>query len=317
MKTPELVVSTIPHVHGGNTIQKMMINFMIALLPAVGMSLYFFGPGALVVIAISVASAVAWEAIIQKVMKRPIVISNLTGAASGLVLAMMLPPTAPWWMICVGTFIIILLGKEVYGGIGNNPFNGVLIAWVILQMSFRGEMAGWTYVAGELFSQSTPLEILKFEGLESLKDYSYYTTADLFIGRTTGFIGEVSVIALFIGGVFLIVRRVISWHIPVSFIAGVVFLSGIFWLVNPDECADPIFHLLAGGVFLAAFFVATDMPSSPTTPIGMLTYGFLCGLLTMVIRLWGRWDDGAFYSVFIISMLTPLLDKFKPKVYGR
>ena len=199
----------------------------------------------------------------------------------------------------------------------NDQYNFELIAWVILQMSFRGEMAGWTYVAGELFSQSTPLEILKFEGLSSFLDYSYYTTSDLFIGRTTGFIGEVSAIALLIGGVFLIVRRVISWHIPVGFIAGVVFLSGIFWLVNPDECADPIFHLLAGGVLLAAFFVATDMPSSPTTPIGMLTYGFLCGLLTIVIRLWGRWDDGAFYSVFIISMLTPLLDKFKPKVYGR
>ncbi|MBU1163664.1 MAG: RnfABCDGE type electron transport complex subunit D [Proteobacteria bacterium] len=315
MKTPELVVSTIPHVHGGNSVQKMMINFMIALLPAAGMSVYFFGPGAIVVIAISVVSAVAWEFIIQKVMGRPLAISNLTGAASGLVFAMMLPPTAPWWMICIGTFIIILLGKEVYGGLGNNPFNGVLIAWLVLQMSFRGEMAEWIYVAGELLTESTPLEILKFEGLESIPEY--FTIADLFIGRTTGFIGEVSAIALLIGGVFLIVRRVISWHIPVSFMIGVVFLSGIFWLMNPEECADPIFHLLAGGVFLAAFFVATDMPSSPTTPIGMLTYGFLCGLVTMVIRQWGAWDDGAFYSVFLISMLTPLLDKIKPKAYGR
>ena len=315
MKTPELVVSAIPHVHSGNSVQKIMTNILIALIPAVAFGIYLFGTDTIRVIVIAMASAVAWEAVLQKIMARPIVISNLSGAVSGLILAMLLPPTAPWWMICTGTLVMILLGKEIYGGLGNNPFNGVLVAWVVLQMSFPDYMIDWMAPPGEFFTESPPLEVLKFEGMESIAEY--FTNADLFIGKSAGFIGEVSTLMLLIGGAYLIVRKVISWHIPVSFLAGIILFSGIFWLVNPVEYASPLFHLLAGGALLAAFFLATDMTSSPVTPAGMLIYGALCGVLTVVIRLWGQWVDGAYYAVFLVSILTPLLDKIKPKVYGR
>lgn len=315
MKTPELVVSAIPHVHSGNSIQKIMTNILIALLPAIVIGVYFFGIDTIRVIVIAMASAVAWEAILQKIMARRIVINNLSGAVSGLILAMLLPPTAPWWMICTGTFVMILLGKEIYGGLGNNPFNGVLIAWVVLQMSFPDCMINWMAPPGEFFTEAPPLEVLKFEGLNSISEY--FTNGGLLMGQSSGFIGEVSTLMLFVGGAYLIARKVISWHIPVSFFAGIILFSGIFWLVNPAEYASPLFHLLAGGAFLAAFFLATDMSSSPVTPAGMLIYGILCGVLTVVIRLWGQWVDGAYYAVFLISILTPLLDKIKSKVYGR
>jgi electron transport complex protein RnfD len=315
MKTPELVVSAIPHVHGGNSVQKIMLNILIALVPAVVIGVYFFGIDTIRVIAIAMASAAAWEAILQKVMGRAIAVSNLSGVVSGLILAMLLPPTAPWWMICIGTFVMILLGKEVYGGLGNNPFNGVLIAWVVLQMSYPGYMIDWLAPPGDFMTESTPLEVLKFEGVESIAEY--FTTSGLLIGNTTGFTGEVSALMLLIGGAYLLIRKVVSWRIPVSFLAGIILFSGLFWLTNSEEYASPLFHLLAGGSIIAAFFLATDMTSSPVTPAGMLIYGFLCGVLTVVIRLWGAWCDGAYYAVFLISILTPLLDKIKPKVYGR
>jgi electron transport complex protein RnfD len=315
MKTPELVVSAIPHVHGGNSIQKMMMNILIALIPAVAIGVYFFGMDVIRVIVLSVASAVVWEAIFQKMLGRDIVVNNLSGVASGVLFAMLLPPTVPWWMICVGTLVMILLGKEIFGGLGNNPFNGVLVAWVVMQMSFPEQMASWLAPPGDFMTEAPPLEVLKYEGVESIAEY--FTNSGLFIGNTTGFIGEISALMLLVGGGYLIARKVISWHIPVSFLAGIALFSGIFWLVNSAEYASPLFHLLAGGGLFAAFFLATDMPSSPVTPAGMLIYGLMCGVLTVVIRLWGAWVDGAYYAVFLISLLTPLLDKIKPKVYGR
>lgn len=314
MKTPKLIVSTVPHIHCGNSVQKIMINILIALIPAVIFGVIFFGTGIIKVIIIAMLSAAVWETLLQKMMGRDVAIKDLSGITSGLIFAMLLPPLAPWWLICLGTFIMILLGKEIYGGLGNNPFNGVLIAWVVLQMSFPDYMVEW-FFAGELLSESPPLEVLSFEGAESIPEY--FTTMDLFVGKTAGYIGEVSVLALLVGGVYLIARKVIRWHIPVSFMVGVAFVASICWLVDSETYAGPMFHLLAGGVFLAAFFIATDMPSSPVTPRGMLIFGFLCGVLTMVIRLWGKWDDGAYYAVFLISILTPLLDKIELKIYGR
>jgi electron transport complex protein RnfD len=315
MKTAELVVSTIPHAHSGISVQKIMLHILIALIPAVGIGVYFFGVDVIRIIVIAVASTIAWEAIFQKMMGRAIVVSNLSGVVGGIILGMLLPPTAPWWMICIGTLVMVLLGKEIFGGLGNNPFNGILIAWIVLQMSFPDRMMDWIAPPGDVMTESPPLEVLKYEGLASLSEY--FTNADLFIGKTTGFIGEVSTLMLLIGGVYLLLRKVVSWHIPISFLVGIVFFAGIFWLVNPEAYGSPLFHLLAGGSFLAAFFLATDLPSSPVTPAGMLIYGFLGGVVTVIIRLWGEWVDGAYYAVFLASMVTPLLDKIKPKVYGR
>lgn len=316
MKAPELVVSATPHIHSGNSVRKMMLSIIIALLPAVGMGYYLYGFAALKVIAISVISAVAWEAIFQKMMGREITVSDLSGAASGLIFAMLLPPTLPWWIIIIGTLLLILLGKEIYGGLGCNPFNGVLVAYVALQLSYPQQMIAWAIPEGDLMTEFPPLQVLRDEGVSSLA--MYFTNKDLLLGiPIIGAIGEVSKVALLLGGIFLIIRRTISWYIPASFLLGMVIFSGIFWLSDAEQYASPVFHLLAGGGFLAAFFLATDPITSPVTKPGMIIYGLLCGVLAMTIRMWSQWIDGAYFAIFIISMLTPLLDKIKPRVYGR
>lgn len=316
MKAPELVVTATPHIHSGNSVQKMTLSIIIALLPAVAMGWYLYGFGALKVIAISVVSAVIWEAIFQKMMGREITVSDLSAVVSGLIFAMMLPPTLPWWIIIIGTLVMILLGKEIYGGLGCNPFNGVLVAYVALQLSYPQQMIAWAVPPGDLMTEFPPLQVLRDEGISSLG--MYFTNKDLFLGTLmVGTIGEVSKLALLLGGIFLIIRRTISWYISVSFLLGMAVFSSLFWLANSEQYASPVFHLLAGGGLLAAFFLATDSTTSPVTKAGMIIYGLLCGVLAMVIRMWSQWTDGAYFAVFVISMLTPLLDKIKPKVYGR
>lgn len=316
MKAPELVVTATPHIHSGNSVQKMTLSIIIALLPAVAMGWYLYGFGALKVIAISVVSAVIWEAIFQKMMGREITVSDLSAVVTGLIFAMMLPPKLPWWIIIIGTLVMILLGKEIYGGLGCNPFNGVLVAYVALQLSYPQQMIAWAVPPGDLMTEFPPLQVLRDEGVSSLG--MYFTNKDLFLGTLmVGTIGEVSKLALLLGGIFLIIRRTISWYIPVSFLLGMAVFSSLFWLANSEQYASPVFHLLAGGGLLAAFFLATDSTTSPVTKAGMIIYGLLCGVLAMVIRMWSQWTDGAYFAVFVISMLTPLLDKIKPKVYGR
>ncbi|MDQ7837325.1 MAG: RnfABCDGE type electron transport complex subunit D [Thermodesulfobacteriota bacterium] len=315
MKAPELVVSATPHIHSGNSVQKMMLNIIIALLPAVAIGIYFYGMGALVVAAVSVVSAAAWEAILQKILGRQLALSNLTAMASGLVFAAILPPTLPWWMITIATLIMILLGKEIYGGLGNNPFNGVLVAYVALKISYPEAMITWTPPAGDIMTELPPLQVLRDEGVGVI--WEYFTLKDLLIGKVAGTVGEGCKIALLIGGLFLLLRRNFSWHIPAGFLTGIVILSGILWMANAEKYASPLFHLLTGGSLLAAFFLATDSTTSPVTPGGKLLFGLLGGMLAVVIRAWAQWEDGAYFAVFMAGTLTPLLDKIRPRVYGR
>ncbi|MDI6789102.1 MAG: RnfABCDGE type electron transport complex subunit D [Thermodesulfobacteriota bacterium] len=315
MKAPELVVSATPHIHSGNSVQKMMLNIIIALIPAIAAGVYFYGMGAVRVVAVSVLSAVAWQAILQKMMGRKVTINDLTAVVSGLVLAAILSPTLPWWMIVIATLIMILLGKEIYGGLGCNPFNGVLVAYVALRLSYPEAMIAWTPPAGDIMTELPPLQVLRDEGVGVI--WEYFTLKDLLIGKVAGTAGEGCKIALLIGGLFLLLRRNFSWHIPVSFLAGIAILSGILWLADPEKYASPVFHLLVGGSFLAAFFLATDSTTSPVTPIAMVLYGLIAGMLTVVIRAWAQWEDGAYFAVLMISTLTPLLDMIKPRVYGR
>ena len=315
MDRPELVVSAIPHVHNGNTLQKRMLKIIIALIPAVLMGIYLFGLLTLKVIILAILFTLVWEGLCKKIVGHSLQKINLSSVVWALLLGLALPPTAPWWLIGTGTLIMVVLGKELYGGYGNNPFSGVLIAWVVLQMSFPGLMNNWTPPPGELMTMSTPMEVFKTEG--PLFVTAYHSWGDLFFGNTAGYIGEVSVLMLLLGGLYLIWQKVISWRIPVSFLAGILFFSTIFWIIDPQANASPFFHLFAGGTFFVAFFLATDYPSSPTTPNGMLLYGFLAGILALVIRMWGEWTSGAYYAVFLISLLTPFLDKITPRVYGR
>ncbi len=315
MNTPELVVSAVPHAHSGNTLQKMMRQILLALIPALLIGVAYYGFGVVQVAAIAVVSALVWQVLLQKAMQKPVCLANMTTVVSALLLAMIMPPGLPWWAVCVGTLTMVLLGMEIYGGYGNNPFNGVLIAWVVLQISFPAAMSSWAYPPGELMTINTPLQVLQEDGPFFVNEF--FSFSDLLMGRTVGFAGQTSALFLLLGGLFLLYRRVITWHIPVSFLVGVVAFAGLFWAINAEAHASPLFHLVAGGTMISAFFLATDFPSSPVTKTGMLLYGFSAGVLTVVIRIWGQWPDGAFFAVFLMSMLTPLLDKIAPRVYGR
>mgnify|MGYP006285900739 CR=1 FL=1 len=316
MNSARLVVSPHPHIHSGRTLPQMMQYMMLALIPVIIFSVYLFGFDALRVIVIAMGSAVGWEALIRKITNRPLQINDLTALSSGLILALLLPPTIPWWIILLGTLIMILLGKEVFGCFGTNPFNGVLIAWVVLKMSYPDFMLDWLPVAMNPEITSTPMELFKNQGPSFVAQY--FSSADLFFGTTTGPLGLGSAFLLLLGGGYLIYKRVINWRIPVSYLAAIFVFSGVFWALQIGSGnEDPLFHVLAGGSMIAAFFLATDPPSSPTTPDGMILFGILAGILTVIIRMWGVWTFGAFYSVLITSMFTPFLDKIAPVVYGR
>ncbi|MFO8032464.1 MAG: RnfABCDGE type electron transport complex subunit D [Desulfohalobiaceae bacterium] len=310
-----LVVSPSPHVHAGHRVSRIMLEFMLALIPAVLYAIYFFGPQVVYVLAIAIISAIAWEALLQTITKQPLTINDLSAASSGLILAMLLPPTAPWWLILVGTLVLVVLGKEVFGGLGSTPFNSVLLAWVVLKISFPDYMQDWSLPSADPGTTLAPMQVFKDQGPAFVREY--FSFADLFLGRTPGYLGQVSALMLLIGGIYLLGRKVINWRLPIPYLAGVFLFSGLFWAINPNIYADPIFHLLAGGTFLAAFFLTTDMPSTPVSPQGMIIFGLAAGILTVIIRTWGEWPFGAFYAVFIMNLATPFLDKITPEVFGR
>lgn len=310
-----LVVSPSPHLHIGHRVSRIMLDFMLALIPAVLFAIYFFGPQVVYIIAIAIISAMAWEGILQTCTKRPLAINDLSAASSALILAMLLPPTAPWWLIIVGTLIMIVLGKEIFGGLGSTPFNSVLLSWVVLKISFPDHMQDWMVAALDPAKLLAPLQVFKDQGPAFVREY--YTYGDLFLGHVPGFLGQVSSLMLLLGGVYLLARKTINWRLPIPYLAGVFLFSALFWAINPNAYADPIFHLLAGGTFLAAFFLVTDMPSTPVSPQGMIIFGLAAGILTVIIRTWGAWPFGAYYAVFIMNLATPFLDKLSPEVFGR
>ena len=310
-----LVVSPIPHLHSGNSLKSIMIDHIIALLPATFFAIYLFKLAALKIVLLSVISAVLWEIFFQKITKRELMIHDLTSVYYGLLFSMLLPPTLPWWIVIIGTFFMVLLGKEVYGGYGANPFNGALISWVILKISFPDFMGKWINPVKDVATNLTPLEIFKTQGIEYV--HHYFSYKDMFLGLRCGFMGQISFLCLVLGGIYLLARKRINWRLPISYLSGVFFFSLICWAIGSTSFGDPIFHLLAGGTALTAFFLATDMPSTPVSPQGMVIFGLLGGVLTVVIRLWGSWTFGAYYAVLITTLITPFLDKILPEPYGR
>lgn len=317
MKRPEFVVSDWPHIHSGNSVRNLMLHLIIALIPAVAASFLVFGVDTLRVVAIAMVSAVFWDALLQKIFNRSLSIGDWNAAAGGLLFAMLMPVTVPWWVVVLGTLVMLLLGKHVYGGLGCNPFNGVIIAYVALLLSYPGAVADCPVPTSDsIMTENPPLVELREKGAEFLGET--FPLQDLFLGSTliTGTIGEISKLALLAGGLFLILRRKISWIIPAGFLAGLAGFATIFWLIDPETYASPLFHLLAGGSLLAAFFLATDWTTSPVTKTGMALFGLLCGVMTMIIRLWSQWPEGAYFAVFMVSMLTPFFDKLRPRAFG-
>lgn len=304
------IVSSSPHVHSGDSIQKNMLYVVLALLPAYLVALYYFGVGALVVSAIAIASCIGFEAFIQRfVLKTKVSISDGSAALTGLLLAMNLPSNLPWWMVIIGSMAAIGLGKMCYGGLGNNLFNPALVGRVFLLISFPAAMTTWpvpdplTTAYMDAQTAATPLSFMKF-------DQMLPPILNTLIGNEGGSMGEVSAIALLLGGIFLLWKKVITWHIPVSILATVAVFTGIMHLVDPIAYENPLWHLCSGGLLLGAIFMATDYVTSPMTTRGQLLYGVGIGLITVVIRLWGSYPEGVSFAILLMNAATPLIDKY-------
>lgn len=314
----KLIISPAPHVHSGDTISKNMLSVIYALIPAYLVGLYFFGLGALIVSLTAVLSCVLFEYLIQKfIFKGTITINDGSAALTGLLLAFNLPSNIPVWMVIIGSLVAIGIAKMSFGGLGNNPLNPALVGRVFLLISFPVAMTSWPrpipfnlhYIDAE--TAATPLALLKSQFVEIPK------TLDLLIGNMGGSIGEVSTIALLIGLVYLLIKRIISWHIPISILVTVFIFTGILHLVNPEAYLTPVFHLLTGGLMLGAVFMATDYATSPMNTRGMLVYGVGIGIITVVIRVFGIYPEGVSFAILIMNAFTPLINTYiKPKRFG-
>ena len=321
----KLVISLSPHVHGVDSVKKNMYGVLIALIPAFLVSLYFFGLGALIVTATSVAACLFFEWAIGKFLMKKETTTICDGSAviTGVLLAFNLPSNLPIWIIILGALFAIGVGKMSFGGLGNNPFNPALAGRVFLLLSFPVQMTSWP-VVGQLTAYTdattaaTPLNLMKQiagGNLEALKDLP--SSFDLLIGNNGGCLGEVSALALLLGLAYMLWKKIITWHIPISILATVFVFSGIMHLVDPELYVSPVLQLLTGGLMLGAIFMATDYVTSPMSKKGMLIYGVCIGLLTVIIRLFGAYPEGMSFAILIMNAFTPLINTYcKPKRFG-
>ena len=322
----KLIVSLSPHVHGGDSVKKNMYGVLVALLPAFLVSLYFFGLGALLVTATSVLACLFFEWAIGKfIMKRETTsITDGSAIITGVLLAFNLPSNLPVWIIVLGALFAIGVAKMSFGGLGCNPFNPALAGRVFLLLSFPVQMTSWPAV-GQLtaytdaVTTATPLAIMKgvINGAPGVSMDQLPSAMDLFFGNNPGCVGEVSALALLLGLAYMLWKKIITWHVPVSILVTVFVFAGIMHLVNPDLYASPVVHLFSGGLMLGAIFMATDYVTSPMSHRGMLIYGVCIGLLTVIIRLFGAYPEGMSFAILIMNAFTPLINTYvKPKRFG-
>lgn len=323
----KLIVSPSPHTYTGQSVPKLMYGVIISLLPALAVSVYYFGIGMIIVTTTSIASCVAFEYLIQKFMMK-VKPTHLDGSAllTGLLLAFCLPTNIPVWMVMIGSLAAVGIGKMTFGGLGNNIFNPALVGRVFLFISFPVAMTAWPEAGQwmqytDAVTGATPLGIMK-EGLatktvgEIMPEVP--SLLHLFMGKMMGSAGEISALSLLLGMLYMMYRKIISWHIPLSILGTVFVFTGILWLVNPDRFADPLFHLLTGGLMLGAIYMATDYVTSPMTSRGMIIYGIGIGLVTVLIRIFGAYPEGVQFAILIFNGFTPLITKFiKPKRFGK
>jgi electron transport complex protein RnfD len=319
-------ISPSPHIHSGDSVNKIMYSVILALAPAFIWSVVVFGLDSVRVTLLAVAACMAFEWLIQKfILKVKPQIADGSAALTGVLLAFNVPASVPSWMLIVGSLVAIGIAKMPYGGLGNNPFNPALVGRVFMLISFPVQMTSWPAIhsAGvDAVTTATPLAILK-EGIkngqpvvEIFKDLP--TNMDLFLGNMSGSLGEISVLALLIGGAFMLFRKIITWHIPVSVLVSAAVFSGIFWLIDPAKNADPMFHLMTGGLVLGAIFMATDMVTSPMNAKAQIVFGVGIGVLTILIRVWGAYPEGVSFAILIMNALVPLLNRFiKPTRFGQ
>jgi len=324
-----LTISGSPHVHDSQSVSKIMYGVIFSLIPALLASFYFFGLSAIVLMLTAVVGCMAVEFVIQKyLIKGPLTVFDGSAIITGILLGFNLPANLPLWMVLIGSVVAIGIGKMTFGGLGKNPFNPALVGRVFLMISFPVHMTTYPVPAPlspnlvDVVTGPTPLAIFK-EGIardatisEIMANLPSYF--ELFIGKIGGSLGETSALLLLIGGLYMLIKKIITWHIPVAYLATVALLSGIMWLVDPGQNASPMFHLLAGGLMLGAFYMATDMVTSPMTPKGMLIFGVGCGLITVVIRLFGAYPEGVAFSILIMNAFVPLINRSTgPRRFGK
>lgn len=328
----KFTISGSPHVHANLSVKKIMYLVVIALIPAFLVSVYFFGLSALRTMAISVAACLLVEWLIQKyLIKGATTISDGSAVVTGMLLAFNVPSNIPWWILVIGAVVAIGIGKMSFGGLGQNPFNPALVGRVFMLVSFPTQMTLWPVpkpifggdVVTDAITGPTALSILK-ENVKAgasvdqiLSSGKLPAFADQLLGNQGGSMGEMCAIALILGGLFLIAFKIIDWQTPATIIATVLVFAGICHLINPEAYIQPIFHVLNGGLLLGAFFMATDMATSPMTIKGKVIFAIGIGVITMIIRLWGAYPEGMSFAILIMNALTPLINKgFKTKIFG-
>jgi len=323
-----ITVSPSPHDHSAESVPKLMYGVLIALIPAFLVSVYIFGIGTIIITGTAVISCILFEFLIQKyILHEKPSITDGSALITGVLLAFCLPANLPVWMVILGSLVAIGVGKMSFGGLGNNPFNPALVGRVFLFVSFPVQMTSWPEPLVNRLSYldattgATPLAIMK-EGMKNgeaisdiLKEIPMYL--DMFLGKMGGSAGEITAVALLVGLAYMLLRKIITWHIPVSILLTVTVFTGILWLAHPEKNPDPLFHLLSGGLMLGAIFMATDYVTSPMNIRGMWIYGIMIGIITVIIRVFGSYPEGVQFAILIMNAFTPLINKYiKPRRFG-
>ena len=323
-KNLKLIATSNPHIRSSETTRSIMLDVIIAMLPALAFACFNFGFRALTLTAVSVIGCMFFEWAYRKVMKKPQSVGDLSCVVTGMLLALTCPVQMPYWMILIGDFFAIILAKQLFGGIGKNFINPALVGRAMLVASYAGTMTSWADPAGpkaalfgatpDLITTATPLAMMKSGNFDSL--LATYDVPAMFLGQIPGSLGEVSAVALLLGGIYLLWRKVINWQIPVAYIATVAVLSFLFPKAGTG-LEWMLYSIFGGGLFLGAFFMATDYATSPVTKKGQLIFGIGCGLFTVLIRYFGSYNEGVCYSIMVMNLLVPLIDKYtKPTRFG-
>jgi len=316
MNGKKLIVSHAPFIHSGSRISERSYHTMFAALPAVLLGIFFYGIPAIGVIALSISTAMLWEILSNLAVKRPITLGDGNAALIGLLFAALIPASTPWWIVITGTFTAIVIGKHIFGGIGGNPVNPVLLSVAILMVSWKDffdfDAALLNYDLG--FKMLYPVAALKNFGVDVVGSFG---VLDLLMGKQIGGIGSTFGLGLILGGAYLIYRGFIRWEISISFLGGLFVAALAFNLANPEAYAGPVFHLLTGYTLIGAFFLATEDSSSPVNFIPMLIYGAGAGIFVILIRNIGAYADGVVFSILLFNLINPLLDRIRPKALGK
>lgn len=312
----KFIVSHAPFWHNGSNVAERHYGMLMAAMPAVALGIVHYGMPAVAVVALSVSSAIFWEWLMNRLTKRTITVGDGNAALLGLLFAMLIPATTPWWVVLVGTFLTVVIGLHIFGGIGSNPFHPVAVSMMMLIVSwgaffdFDAALVHYDFEFNAVF----PLSLSKNLGTAAVADF---TTLNLLLGRQVGGIGSTFGFGLIGGGLYLMAKRYIRWEVSFSFLAGIFLTALAFHLAEPNTYAGPMFHLLTGYTLLGAFFLLPESASSPVNLVPMLIYGAGAGVMTMLIRNIGSYHDGVLLAVLLMNLVNPLLDKIRPQALGK